>query len=306
MDPSDDATVSPLDNPLARSRSRYKGSRPAKTLQVPLLPVVHNSERNPQLLGNETNQTPALEAKGQTEQRELESEVRGGKATESNVSENFLRRRATLAKQQRKAGDRGSHLEGATHQVSQTRLIDKSQDRREENIAEKRTQIRRHISNKGEQSQSATGTSTIADAFSTSRGNALGPAASARPLPEYSQSAALPSASRNLTCTTSKSRDHPHNNIYRATCREVAPKPAFDAPVSAINTKERRVSVKHDKSVISVPITPSTTSVDIIRYTSSQLSKPIHAESMVLLESFRKVGLERPLRRYERIRDVLK
>ena len=86
---------------------------------------------------------------------------------------------------------------------------------------------------------------------------------------------------------------------------DVTIKPAFDAPVSAVNAGERRVRVYFDQTSLSVPVMPSTTPLDIIREAGVQLSLPIDATTNVLLESFKQLGLERPLRRYERIRDVM-
>ena len=82
-------------------------------------------------------------------------------------------------------------------------------------------------------------------------------------------------------------------------------KPAFDAPVSAVNAGERRVNVKYDHDLISLPLTPSTTPLDIIRSAADHLAKSIDPNSTVLLESFKQLGLERPLRKYEHVRDVL-
>ncbi|KAK4697005.1 hypothetical protein P7C71_g1010, partial [Lecanoromycetidae sp. Uapishka_2] len=81
--------------------------------------------------------------------------------------------------------------------------------------------------------------------------------------------------------------------------------PAFDAPISAVNAGERRVTVKYGQTVVSVPVTPSTTPVDIIRHVAEQTSEPINPRATVLIESFRELGLERPLRRYEHVRDTL-
>lgn len=86
---------------------------------------------------------------------------------------------------------------------------------------------------------------------------------------------------------------------------EYSTKPAFDAPVSAVNAGERRVRIYFDEHVLSVPVLPSTTPQDIFRESSSQLSIPIDAKANVLLESFKQLGLERPLRDYEHVRDVL-
>ncbi|OQU96246.1 hypothetical protein CLAIMM_02354 [Cladophialophora immunda] len=83
------------------------------------------------------------------------------------------------------------------------------------------------------------------------------------------------------------------------------PKPNFDAPVSAVNAGERRVSVKCKEALVTLPITPSTTSKDVLSSASLCMSQPIDPRTAVLLESFSQLGLERPLRRYERIRDVM-
>ncbi len=83
------------------------------------------------------------------------------------------------------------------------------------------------------------------------------------------------------------------------------PKPNFDAPVSAVNAGERRVSVKCRDAFITLPIQPSTTVKDILNSASLCMSESIDPKSAVLLESFSQLGLERPLRRYERIRDVM-
>ena len=84
-----------------------------------------------------------------------------------------------------------------------------------------------------------------------------------------------------------------------------AHRPAFDAPISAVNAGERRVTVKYDQSATSVPVSPSTNSADIVRAANSQLSAGFAPNNTVLVESFRQLGLERPLRRYEHIRDVM-
>ena len=86
---------------------------------------------------------------------------------------------------------------------------------------------------------------------------------------------------------------------------EISIKPAFDAPVSAVNAGERRVRVHFNESVLSIPVMPSTTPLDIIREASTQLSISIDAKANVLLESFKQLGLERSLRRYEHVRDVM-
>ncbi|KAL8790131.1 MAG: hypothetical protein Q9195_006511 [Heterodermia aff. obscurata] len=81
--------------------------------------------------------------------------------------------------------------------------------------------------------------------------------------------------------------------------------PRFDAPISAVNAGSRMVRVKYEMTEVSVPITPFTTPVDVIQSAARQIPASIDGGSTVLLESFKQVGLERPLRKYEHIRDVL-
>lgn len=81
--------------------------------------------------------------------------------------------------------------------------------------------------------------------------------------------------------------------------------PQFDAPMSAVNAGERRVIVKSRDFVISLPVTPSTTPIDIIRSIGSHQPGTVDVNSSVLVESFKQCGLERPIRRYEHIRDIL-
>ena len=82
-------------------------------------------------------------------------------------------------------------------------------------------------------------------------------------------------------------------------------KPAFDAPVSAVNAGERRVKVIYDQKLISLSVTPLTTPMEIICSASDRLAESIDPNNTLLLESFKQLGLERPLRRYEHVRDVL-
>ena len=105
-----------------------------------------------------------------------------------------------------------------------------------------------------------------------------------------------------------KSREELKRTISAPIAIETPPntvKPAFDAPVSAVNAGERRVKVKYDQNLMWLPVTPSTTPLDIIRSAADQLAKSIDENSTILLESFKQLGLERPLRKYEHVRDVL-
>lgn len=81
--------------------------------------------------------------------------------------------------------------------------------------------------------------------------------------------------------------------------------PGTDAPISAVNAGDRRVKVECNNSAILLPVNPTTTPQELIRSASTCLSAPIDYSTAFLLESFIKVGLQRPLRKYEHVRDVL-
>ncbi|RMZ76275.1 hypothetical protein DV737_g4917, partial [Chaetothyriales sp. CBS 132003] len=87
--------------------------------------------------------------------------------------------------------------------------------------------------------------------------------------------------------------------------KKLAPAPAFDAPVSAINAVDRQVTVACGQSTIILPVTPTTTAKDILNHASELMTETIDARTAILLENFSQLRLERPLRRYERIRDVM-
>ncbi|KAH6686356.1 hypothetical protein F5X68DRAFT_15418 [Plectosphaerella plurivora] len=81
--------------------------------------------------------------------------------------------------------------------------------------------------------------------------------------------------------------------------------PQLDAPTSASNAGERRVTIRCQQSSISLPITPDTSPVDILYSAANLMTHPIDPQTSILLESYYTFGLERRLRRYERIRDVM-
>ncbi|KAK4937512.1 hypothetical protein LTR10_021883 [Elasticomyces elasticus] len=81
--------------------------------------------------------------------------------------------------------------------------------------------------------------------------------------------------------------------------------PDYDAPKSAINAGSRRITVRCKDSSLTIPVTPSTTCRDVLNYAARNMGKPINAQTTVLVESFSQLGLDRPIRRYERIRDIL-
>jgi hypothetical protein len=81
--------------------------------------------------------------------------------------------------------------------------------------------------------------------------------------------------------------------------------PGTDAPVSAVNAGDRSVLIECGKSKTIFPVTPTTTALDLIKSAALCMSERIDVKSAVLLEHFGSVGVQRPLRRYEHIRDVM-
>ncbi|KUM56229.1 hypothetical protein ACN42_g10990 [Penicillium freii] len=81
--------------------------------------------------------------------------------------------------------------------------------------------------------------------------------------------------------------------------------PGVDAPVSAVNAGERHVLVKYGDATADLTVSPSTQVQDILVDATKHLSRDIDAERFILMESYSQVGLERPLRRYEHVREVM-
>lgn len=78
-----------------------------------------------------------------------------------------------------------------------------------------------------------------------------------------------------------------------------------DAPLSAVNARERKVLVECNHSTIELPVTLHTTVADILNSAANLFAHSADAQAMMLVESFKQLGLERYLRRYEYVREVL-
>ncbi|KAF7559186.1 hypothetical protein G7046_g4971 [Stylonectria norvegica] len=81
--------------------------------------------------------------------------------------------------------------------------------------------------------------------------------------------------------------------------------PQMDAPTSASNGGERRVTVRCQSSTINLPVTPDTSPTDILYSAANLTSHDIDPATSILVECYIELGLERRLRRYERVRDVM-
>ncbi|KAF2827034.1 hypothetical protein CC86DRAFT_370109 [Ophiobolus disseminans] len=79
----------------------------------------------------------------------------------------------------------------------------------------------------------------------------------------------------------------------------------IDAPTSAVNAGDRRVTVVCGKKRILLPVTPTTTPLDLIKTAATILTEPIDVRTAVMQELFVKVSIVRPLRNYEYVRDVM-
>ena len=91
--------------------------------------------------------------------------------------------------------------------------------------------------------------------------------------------------------------------------KQAQPAPAasgVDAPVSAVNAGERKVRVRYKESSTIRSITPTTRAQDLLS-SAAEHFPDIDPSKFILMESFATgpISLERPLRRYEYIRDVM-
>ncbi|KAL4956488.1 hypothetical protein BDW69DRAFT_81531 [Aspergillus filifer] len=95
------------------------------------------------------------------------------------------------------------------------------------------------------------------------------------------------------------------DKIKKASDAGEASAPAMiDAPVSAVNAGERQVVVQYKKHSLKLSVSPSTSAYDILVSASRGISE-INPSRFILMESFTAQGLERPIRRYECVRDVM-
>ncbi|TLD35740.1 hypothetical protein E2P81_ATG02043 [Venturia nashicola] len=81
--------------------------------------------------------------------------------------------------------------------------------------------------------------------------------------------------------------------------------PLTDAPVSASNHGERRVRIQCGKKFIDLPFTPTTSALQLIRSTATVMSECPDPRTSVMYEDFTKCGVQRPLRMYEPVRNVV-
>lgn len=81
--------------------------------------------------------------------------------------------------------------------------------------------------------------------------------------------------------------------------------PGTDAPKSAANAGERRVDVYYENLSVQLPVDLETTPHDLLCAAASRFLSPIDPKTVVLVEYYSRIGIQRPLRRYEHVRDVV-
>ncbi|EJP68532.1 uncharacterized protein BBA_02534 [Beauveria bassiana ARSEF 2860] len=82
-------------------------------------------------------------------------------------------------------------------------------------------------------------------------------------------------------------------------------RPQTTPVIHASQNSERRVAVRCQSSTINLAVASDTNAVDILLMASTMMRHHINPASSVVVESYLMLGLERRLRRYERIRDVM-
>ncbi len=284
MNPSSEPTASSqtLSSNLARSRSRYKAARPNRPLTSPAKPQSTNADQVQQA------------------HEEVLSKVARGFPSQVQPTQAFLQKGREDTKEMR---DRQTWSPEVTRQSGTSRSQDKACSGRKGEVPEgPRRDFKEHgLPQKPEvipeQQQTRSLSKSREERPTTNIPSTLPTKSLTQRIRGYRGEHRRAQSKEELKRTISAPiANEPPQDIVT---------PAFDAPISAVNAGERRVMVKYEQSVMSIPVTPSTTPTDIIRSVAEQISKSLSPKATVVLESFKQLGLERPLRRYEHVRDVM-
>ncbi|KAF1951631.1 hypothetical protein CC80DRAFT_453974 [Byssothecium circinans] len=79
----------------------------------------------------------------------------------------------------------------------------------------------------------------------------------------------------------------------------------IDAPISAVNAGDRRVTIVCNKKRILLPVTPDTTAHDLLKSAALCMTEAINPRTDIVIENFHKLGVQRPVRLFEHVRDIL-
>ncbi|KJR89085.1 uncharacterized protein SPSK_05891 [Sporothrix schenckii 1099-18] len=133
------------------------------------------------------------------------------------------------------------------------------------------------------------------------------------PLP-YSPEGPNGASSSRPTTTYSSGRDHsgsepPPHSSTATTATSASPTAVpqqMDAPSSAPGSgANKHIIVRCRQFSVNVPITPESTVGDALDVATELLPRAINLNGCALVESYTRLGLERRLRRYERIKDIM-
>ena len=342
MDRSSEPTASsqPLSSNLARSRSRYKAARPTRPLTSPAKPQSTNADQASQAQG-EVLSTVArgFQAQVQPAQASLQKGQEDTKDMRDRQtwSPEVIRQSETPRSQDKDySGRKGDVVKDPHRDLKEHTLRRKPEvipePQRKGQVAEglhgdfKEHGLRRKpevIPEPQRNGRAVEGLHGDSKAYSLRRKPESTPQQQQpSSLPKYREeqattkiSSKLPTKSLTRRITGYRGehrREQSKEELKRTISAPIANEPpqdivipAFDAPISAVNAGERRVIVMYEQSVMSIPVTPSTTPTDIIRSVGEQSLKSLNPKATVVLESFKQLGLERPLRRYEHVRDVM-
>jgi hypothetical protein len=106
---------------------------------------------------------------------------------------------------------------------------------------------------------------------------------------------AIPKDKSSTESSAVKSSEPPTGNHFTG----------VDAPVSAVNSGKRSVLVQYGRMSAKMSVMPSTRVQDLLVTASQCLTSEIDPLTFSMMESFNQLGLERPLRRYECVRDIM-
>lgn len=338
--PGSGRASSSTQNPIARSMSRYRGNRPVVTpvnVPVPSLDRSVTQKHPPRNSSLQKRQSPRdFEENGARsgDVRPRTQSVGRSRPEESFDTQIFANETRSTYSSRRQPTHSDEHFKASTHQPTV-----KGENREyatDAEIPQTRTERRQSFTENGHRLRptangNRNGLAEIANAHEQPSGvvQHSGPSRSQQNIGYDRQKKAMVSAGPTLApprqMATKKSFTERMVGHIRSSNKNgdkvdlkkmistpitigsggEASVPQFDAPISAVNAGERRVIVKSKDFVVSLPVTPSTTPIDIIRSIGSHKPGTVEINSSVLVESYKQCGLERPIRRYEHIRDIL-
>ena len=81
--------------------------------------------------------------------------------------------------------------------------------------------------------------------------------------------------------------------------------PGIDAPVSAVSTGERKVRVQYQGASSNLSVNGSIQAKDLLHSAAKCLPGGIDPNTFILMESFTAFGIQRPIRNYEHVREII-